>query len=101
MKKHIVSHLSKRRLLWVAVGLILGLSQVIGLGPVRAQEQKEGQVQELFGRVVQDQGGTAYLLADLKQGQTLYVHMKGTSGNLDPYVGLLEPDADVDALAIE
>jgi hypothetical protein len=71
----------------------------IGLGPALAQE--EGQVQELTGRVIQDQGGTVYLLADLKQGQTLYVHMEGTSGNLDPLVGLLEPDADVDALGIE
>jgi hypothetical protein len=99
MTKDITFRSLNRRLWWVALVLVLGLSQVIGLGPALAQE--EGQVQELTGRVIQDQGGTVYLLADLKQGQTLYVHMEGTSGNLDPLVGLLEPDADVDALGIE
>ena len=100
MNKHAVSHLSKSRLLWVAAALILGLSQVVYLGPAQAQEQ-EGQVQELLGRIVLGQPNDVYRLPGLKQGQTLYVHMQGTSGNLDALVGLLEADADVESLGIE
>jgi hypothetical protein len=83
----------------MALVLILGLSQVIGLGVALAQ--KEGQVQELFGRIVKGQPNDAYLLAGLKRGQTLYVYMQDTSGNLDPLVGLLESDANIDTLGVE
>ncbi len=91
---------SLRRCRWLAAAtavFVLVLSQ--GLGAALAQE--EGQVQELSGRVVQDQSGTIYLLAGLEQGQTLYVYINGTSGNLDPYVGLLGSGAGVEALGTE
>jgi len=81
--------------------LIFGLGQVIALRPAQAQEQGESQVQELSGQVVLGGPNKVYLLSGLKRGQTLYVHMQGTSGNLDPLIGLLESDANVDTLGIE
>jgi hypothetical protein len=71
--------------------LVLGLGQVIGLGPAQAQEQAEGQVQELTGSVDQLAGGSLYVLPGLKAGQQLYVYAEGTSGSLDPVVGVLDP----------
>jgi hypothetical protein len=90
-----------RRLGWVVVLLVLGLGQVISLESAQAQEEEEGQVQELVGRIDLARPNKLYLLADLKQGQTLYVYMQATSGNLDPLVGLLESDANVDTLGME
>jgi hypothetical protein len=81
--------------------LVLGLGQVISLESAQAQEEEEGQVQELVGRIDLARPNKLYLLADLKQGQTLYVYMQATSGNLDPLVGLLESDANVDTLGME
>jgi hypothetical protein len=75
-----------RRLWWVAVACIIGLSQVMGLGAAQAQEA--GQVQVLTGRVDERAAGAWYLLPSLKQGQTLYVYVEGTSNNLDPLAAL-------------
>ena len=98
MKRHTAPRSINRRLWWAALACILGLSQVIGFGAAQAQEG--GQVQELLGRIDLAQPNKVYLLSDLKRGQTLYVHMEGTSGNLDPLVGVLDSDANVDALGI-
>ncbi len=87
-----------RRLGWVVVLLVLGLGQVIGLGPVQAQGQEEGQVQELTGSVDQLAGGSLYVLPGLKAGQQLYVYAEGTSGSLDPVVGVLDPAFAIDEL---
>jgi hypothetical protein len=65
---------------------ILGLNQVMGLGAAQAQEG--GQVQVLTGKVDQRAAGAWYLLPSLKQGQTLYVYVEGTSNNLDPLAAL-------------
>jgi hypothetical protein len=99
MIKNISFRSLNRRLAWVTLVLVLGLSQIIGLGPARAQG--EGQVQELLGRIDLDLPNKAYRLPDLKRGQTLYLYMQGTSGNLDPLVGLLDSDADVVGLGID
>ena len=52
-------------------------------------------VQELTGHLdIQD--SLVYELPRLRKGETLYVHAEGTSGNLDPSVGILKPAVDVD-----
>jgi hypothetical protein len=40
-----------------------------------------------------------YRVTGLKEGQTLYVHARPTSGHLDPLVALLKPDANLEELA--
>jgi hypothetical protein len=66
-----------------------------------AQAQQAGQVQRISGRI--DAGEvTIYRLPDLQAGQTIYVRMEATSGNLDPSVALIEPGVhpeDLEAVA--
>ncbi|NIV37005.1 MAG: hypothetical protein GWN58_48505, partial [Anaerolineae bacterium] len=74
----------------VVTAMLLGL--VIGAMPVLAQDEEdpvpeEGRIQELTG-YIEPTGGTFYLIPNLKKGETLYVYAAGTSGNLDPFVGL-------------
>ena len=47
------------------------------------------QIQELHG-FLEDDRGTVYTLNNLKKGDTLYVYMTNTSGNLDPMLGLFK-----------
>ena len=90
----IVYHWSR----WVAVLVILGLSLATGLGPILAQE--DGAVQVLTGRIEPGEI-ILYLLPGLQQGQRLYVYAKGTSGNLDPAVGVVDAGVDPEALELE
>lgn len=80
---------------FAAILLAVALSLTLDFGIVKAQEN--GTVQELTGRV--DPGeAVLYLLPHLNAGETLYVRMEGTSGNLDPIVGLVDPSVDPEAL---
>lgn len=63
--------------------LILGFLIVFGF----VQAQQGGHVQIVTGYIVQG-SGDVYTLPNLTQGETMYVYAKGTSGNLDPFVGL-------------
>ena len=75
--------------------LLLTLSHSLAARP--AQAQQEGQVQQLTGRI--DSGQVLiYRLPDLQAGQTLYIRMAGTSGNLDPNVALIDPSIDPEEL---
>jgi len=107
--KSISSTMNKRQYLYAygLIGLIwllavLALSLLLGVPPVHAQEG--GMVQELTGHL--DPGGEAfYRLPNLRAGDTLYVHLKRTSGNLDPWLALadtrLEAESLTEALSAE
>jgi hypothetical protein len=71
--------------------LILILSLMFGLGS--AYSRGETAIQDISGRLELKEN-IVYKLTRLKQGETLYVYMKGTSGDLDPLVVLLKPGID-------
>lgn len=57
--------------------------------PVAAQDewQSESPVEIVTG-TIEPESGHQYLLPGLTGGDTLYVYMEGTSGNLDPFIGV-------------
>jgi hypothetical protein len=90
-----------RKLSW-GLDLLLSLAFVLSLSvfvqPSRAQT--ENRVQSLRGRI--EPGGVfLYRLPGLLAGQTLYVRMEATSGNLDPQVALIDASIDPDLLVSE
>lgn len=82
--------------------MIVALVFVAGLGAsvLAARAQAEGQVQQLSGYI--ERGTIAqYRLPDLQQGQTIDVFAAATSGNLDPFVAIVDGEADVATMQIE
>jgi hypothetical protein len=77
--------------------LLVVLILLSGLGSAQAQEA--GEVQVLTGSLEPGEF-LAYRVPDLRSGQTLYVHLQGTSGNLDPVAGLVDGDADPQAIEL-
>lgn len=72
----------------VLLGLILIFS-----APLRAQNPGEA-IQEIVGHI--DPGESiVYTLPNMKKGRTLYLHLRGTSGNLDPLLAIFKPGLDV------
>jgi hypothetical protein len=71
------------------------LFQAIPASPVLAQEQQP--VQEITGKISSGELDV-FQLAGLKQGQTLYVTMDTTSGNLDPALSLVSASVDLPRL---
>jgi hypothetical protein len=71
--------------------LILILSLMFGLGS--GYSWGEVAIQDISGHLELKEN-IVYKLTRLKQGETLYVYMKGTSGDLDPLAGLLKPGID-------
>ena len=86
-------------MLRVVIAMLVGL--LIGTMPVWAQDEEQtpdgGRIQVLTG-YVESGGGTYYLVTGLKKGETLQVYASGTSGNLDPFVGLSQERLDGAAL---
>src|SRR3972149_10850894 len=72
--------------------LVILINLLIGLGS--AQAKGNGKVQVLTGKIEPGRF-IIYLLPNLKQGDRLFVYMKGTSGNLDPGIGLMDASLDL------
>jgi hypothetical protein len=71
---------------WVGPTLLVVILVALMLGPVSVQAAN-GTVEVLTGHL-EPGAGSFYTIHRLEQGQTLYVYVQGTSGNLDPFVGL-------------
>ena len=74
--------------------ILVALNLLLSVGA--STTQSGGQVAVFTGRIA----GRAdfYVLPNLKVGETLYVYMHGTSGTLDPIVGLADARFDSDTL---
>jgi hypothetical protein len=70
---------------WHILAFLLFLYLFAVFGPVQAQPS--GTVQ-LVSEYIDVDSGDIYTLPNLTQGEMLYVYAKGTSGNLDPLIGL-------------
>ncbi len=79
-------------LLIVAAGLLVG--------PAVANAQVYRAVQTFAGHMAEGDL-VYYTLPGLEQGQTLYVYLAGTSGDLDPLAGLVRPDINIEWLAAD
>jgi len=76
--------------------LVILINLLIGLGSTQAKGNTK--VQVLTGKIEPGRF-IIYLLPNLKHGDRLFVYMKGTSGNLDPGIGLI--DASLDLVTLE
>ena len=79
----------------LGIFLCAGLLQAIPASPVLAQEGQP--VQELQGKINPGEIDV-FVLSGLKQGQTLYVTLETTSGNLDPALSLVPSATDLPKL---
>jgi hypothetical protein len=80
----------------LAQGIVISVTFLALLGLIIEAERayaQGGTVQELVGFSEPGKGGI-FILPNLEQGQTLYVHAHGMSGNLDPFVALTEASLD-------
>ncbi len=82
-------------LLGILFFYILSLILLMPNGLLMAQE--ESAVQIINGNIKSSEF-VVYHLAGLKKDQILYINIRGTSGNLDPWIGLIEADADFIAI---
>jgi hypothetical protein len=74
--------------------LVLAWLLGLALDSMAAPAHAAARVQEVTGHLDM-QESLIYELPQLRKGETLYINAEGTSGNLDPSVGLLKPAIDV------
>ncbi len=93
-------------LCWLGVGILLSTPLATAqMAPGQPESQPEPAapdpaVQEVTGHLSINEM-LLYELADLKKGQTLYIHLRRTGGNLDPLAVILRPEVDFDTLRTE
>ena len=80
-----------RRFAFVIVLVLFGL---LLIAPTIARAQS-GDTQRLTGRVSPGEN-VYYRLSNLEQAEKLYILVQATSGNLDPFVGILDAKTDLD-----
>ena len=91
--------LRRRSIITISRNLLLLLaSAAMLLAPTLVSAQEEGEeelvaVQEILGRLRLDDQ-IYYSLPDLQTGDELYIYAGGVSGNLDPFIALLESKDD-------
>ena len=68
--------------------------------PISVHAQEAAPVQEIIGKINPGEIDM-FVLSGLKQGQTLYVTLQTTSGNLDPTVSLVPASVDLPTLISE
>jgi len=77
----------------LAFFLFLCLFAVFG----QVDAQPSGTVQ-IVSEYIDPGSGDMYVLPNLKQGEMLYVYARGTSGNLDPLIGLVSSNLSKSAM---
>jgi hypothetical protein len=73
----------------------------IGLPASAQDEASQASVQQIDGRIQPGAGMHVYRLGDLAPGDVLYVHMRTISGNLDPFLAVLDGSADLYAIEVQ
>jgi hypothetical protein len=79
----------------IIIAILLGLLGITSWTAVQAQTP--ARVQQFSGALAAGEIDI-YRLSGLKQGQTLYVLMQATSGDLDPLAAMLSGDSDIRAI---
>jgi hypothetical protein len=79
--------MDKRKQMWMVPIFLIAVPLALALGSVPVLAASDGPIQVLTGRIELGTG-SFYTIARLEPGQTLYVSVQGTSGNLDPFVGI-------------
>jgi hypothetical protein len=95
-----MKHTIKKRIVLGLVVPVVSLLVLLFAFGGGALAQARGPVQALDGTLGPGEF-LNYRLPDLREGQTLYVYLAGTSGNLDPTAGLVDASADLEALEVE
>ena len=80
------------------IGALFSFTLAVRPQPAHAQEEVPPRVQQLAGRIQPGAGMQVYRVAGLTPGNTLDIYMQTATGNLDPFVALLEGSADLQAL---
>ena len=65
---------------------------ILSATSVAAQSDSPEIVDAILGKIFGSEDTKTYTLENLAQGDTVYVHVQGISGNLDPFVALLSSD---------
>ena len=97
MNKPLVNVLTKLKKsktdIYCLVLFLLGLffSLLLNLGTVSAQTNRTVEILQGYLEVGESK---VYTIPNLKSGETVYVYMAGTSGNLDPIIGLANQRSD-------